>query len=297
LAEIRLPPTLLGVYDWMRAHACQHWTRRELAEALGIGYSTARYALEELTRRGLITRHVAWPPRRIFYHAYPPLPPPLPRLPPPPPKEEYIGDEETTGFDIYYNVEEEKYKIRDSTVIHIRYRYGRYRPSQELKVPDEIDKEEASRLVESGYAEWKLVRTEDKLLIEVTCSLEDYIEGHDIPITLELTGITLVEKMGIADISKLTARNSPIEKAVTKWLEDMVRDRPLEKPGWTKLAKSLIGTIDYAFMGQSEEPKRGYPCPKGAPDYPKIGVWLERRSRYIEYRKYPTVGCAEIEAE
>jgi DNA-binding Lrp family transcriptional regulator len=294
LAEIRLPPTLLKVYEWMRAHACEHWTRREVAEALGISYSTARYALEELATRGLITRHIAWPPRRIFYHAYPPLPPALPPLPPPPPKEEYIGDEETTGYDIFYNVEEEKYKIRDPTTIHVKYRYPPYRPSEELKIPEVISREEASKFVEWGYAEWKLVRTEDKLLIEVTCSLEGYMEGHDVPITLELTGITLVEKMGISDIALLTARNSPIEKAVFKWLEDMVRDRPLEKPGWTKLIKSLIGTIDYAFMGQSEEPKRKYECP--APDYKKIGVWLERKSRYIPYRKYPTVGCDIIEA-
>ncbi|MEM2338417.1 MAG: FaeA/PapI family transcriptional regulator [Candidatus Bathyarchaeia archaeon] len=254
---IALPPILARVYDWMRTHPCIHFSRREVAEALGISYYTARYALEELARRGLITKHVTWPPRRVFYHAYPPAPPPLPPPPPPPPKEEYIGSEETTGYDIFYNVDEEKYKVRD--------------PKTK-----------------------ELIRTEDKLLIEVTCSMEDYEEGHDVPISLELTGMTLVEKKGIAEIGRLTARNSPIEKAIDRWLIEPVRGTIME-PGWTKLEKRFIGTIDYAFMGASEEPKRAYPCP--APDYPKLRLWMERRSRYIEYRRYPTRGCAEVECE
>jgi hypothetical protein len=164
LAEIRLPPTLLKVYEWMRAHACIHWTRREVASALGISYSTARYALEELARRGLITRHIAWPPRRIFYHAYPPLPPALPPPPRPPPREELIGSEEETGYDIWFNLDTRTYMVREPKT-------------------------------------YRLIREERKICIELTASMKTE-GGHD-PITCEITVTTYVSGMGLSDVTRV----------------------------------------------------------------------------------------------
>jgi len=170
---------------------------------------------------------------------------------------ELIGTEQTTGYDILYNADMERYLVR-----HPRTK--------------------------------ELLRIENKLLIEVTCSIEDYMEGKDVPIALELTGMTLAQKMGKEEITKITDKEGPIKNAVFNWLMDLVKDRPAQKPGWEKLSKTLVGTIDFSYMGASEEPKREYPCK--APDYPKIRLWLERRSRYIEYRRYPTKGCAEVTA-
>ncbi|MEM2272574.1 MAG: hypothetical protein QXP56_07910, partial [Archaeoglobaceae archaeon] len=170
---------------------------------------------------------------------------------------EFIATEQTTGWDILYYSEGEKYLVR-------------HPKTKELQ------------------------RIESKLLIEITCSIEDYMEGHDVPIFLELTGATLVQKMGKKEITIITDKEGPIKNAVFNWLMDQVKDRPAQRPGWEKLSKTLVGTIDFSYMGASEEPKRNYQCK--APDYPKIRLWLERRSRYIEYRRYPPKGCGEVTA-
>lgn len=137
----------------------------------------------------------------------------------------------------------------------------------------------------------ELLRTEDILVIETTASVETNV-GHDIPITLEITAITQVEyneekdkEYDAAEIDRITSPDGPIESGLILWL---VRN------GWGEVARAF-DTIDHAFLGKTEQPKRGYPC---EPEfYPKIRVWLERRSRYVPHRRYPTSGCAEFDAE
>jgi len=266
----------------MRSRACQHLSRREVASALGISYSSARYCLERLARLDLITKHVAWPPYRVFYHVYPPAPPPPPP-PPPPVIEEYIGDEEPTGLDIYYNTDEKKYKVREPDIIHFRADYPPHRTSETLKIPDQIKDTEARKLIRLGYAEFKLVRTEDEIVIELTGSVETF-EDHDVPCTLEITAITTVKEKDASEITRITRREGPMEEGLISWLVINA---------WGELARRL-DTIDFAFIGKSIEKKRGYPCV--APNYKKCAVWMERRSRYVARRRYPSVGCDEFEA-
>lgn len=168
-------------------------------------------------------------------------------IPPPIPPEELIAPEEITGYNIYYHTQDLNYPIRH---------------------PDTNE----------------LIRTESELVIEITGSVETRT-GHDVPMVLEITAITTVAEADLAEITRITRRNGPIETAVINYLKG---------EGWGPLARAL-DTIDEAFLGKSIEEMRGYPCV--APDYPTIAIWLERRSRFIRKRRYPSSGCDEIEAE
>jgi ribosomal protein S25 len=238
LAEIRLPPTLLKVYEWMRAHACEHWTRREVAEALGISYSTARYALEELATRGLITKHVAWPPRRIFYHAYPPLPPAVPPPPKPPPGEELIGDEECSGYDIWFNLDTETYMVREPKT-------------------------------------YRLIREERKICMELTYSIETH-EGHEVPLIVEITTTTLVEKMGLSDLINVA---KDIDRRLKDWLIEN---------NWGNVIHAVTKTGE-AFNGEKHIEETGW-YPWIVPDYPRVYVYVEKKEpRRREYEGEFTV--------
>jgi hypothetical protein len=133
----------------------------------------------------------------------------------------------------------------------------------------------------------ELLRTEDILIIETTASVETSI-GHDIPETgpmLEITSITQVDETDSSEIDRITAAEGPIETGLITWLIH---------EGWGELARAF-DTIDHAFLGKTEQPKRGYPCQPD--DYPTIRLWMERRSRFVPHRRYPSTGCAEFEAE
>lgn len=73
-----------------------------------------------------------------------------------PPEEELVGDEECSGWDIYYNRETRKYSVRDPE-------------TKELK------------------------RTEDKICLEVTASIKTS-GGHDKPVLVEITCTTLIKE-------------------------------------------------------------------------------------------------------
>lgn len=131
----------------------------------------------------------------------------------------------------------------------------------------------------------ELVRVEDTLLIETTASLATDV-GHDVPVNLEITAITTVTETSASEVFRITKENGPIELALILWMKQDLKFGALAR---------AVDTIDHAFMGQSQEGTRGYPCP--APAYPTLGAWVERRSRYIGFRKYPKAGCDHIQAE
>lgn len=81
---------------------------------------------------------------------------------PPPLREEMIADEECTGYDIWFDLDEEVYNIRD---------------------PDTRE----------------LIRREDKICMELTASIETR-EGHDVPVVVEITCTCYVEEMSLSDL-------------------------------------------------------------------------------------------------
>ncbi|MEM2293384.1 MAG: hypothetical protein QXX41_08925 [Nitrososphaerota archaeon] len=152
---------------------------------------------------------------------------------------EFISVEAITGYLIYYSHEMAKYLIAD---------------------PDTRE----------------LLRIESGLVIETTGTIETNV-GHDVPITLEITAITNIEGMDLADIERIIREDGPIESAILEWMKS---------EGWGALARKMDPqSISHAFIGKTVEPKRNYIVT--APKYRKIAVWIERRSRYIPYRRYP----------
>ncbi|MHA1834982.1 MAG: hypothetical protein ACTSV7_13470 [Candidatus Baldrarchaeia archaeon] len=81
-----------------------------------------------------------------------------------PPEEEFVADEECTGNDIYYNMETDKYSVRD---------------------PDTN----------------KLIRTENKICMEFTASISTF-EGHDVPLIVEITATTYCDEMGLSELTE-----------------------------------------------------------------------------------------------
>jgi len=123
----------------------------------------------------------------------------------------------------------------------------------------------------------ELLRIEKGIVIETTGAIETEVGSTDTPISLEITAITNVEEMGLSDIERIIRADGPIESAILEWMK---------REGWGPLARKMDPeSISHAFMGKAEEPKRNYITT--APKYPKIAVWMERRSRYIPYRRYP----------
>jgi hypothetical protein len=95
-------------------------------------------------------------------------------------REEWIADEEITGLDIYYHLDEEVYHIRD---------------------PDTRE----------------LIRTEEELVIELTGSIVTEV-GHDIPTALEITAITTIKQKDNTEIKRITRREGPLESGLIGWL-------------------------------------------------------------------------------
>lgn len=84
---------------------------------------------------------------------------------PPPLREELIGDESCSGYDIYFDLDEKIYVVRD---------------------PDTRE----------------LIRREYKIAVALTASIRTGV-GHDVPITLEITAVTYISEMDSADIITL----------------------------------------------------------------------------------------------
>lgn len=76
-----------------------------------------------------------------------------------PVEEQWIGDEECSGYDIYYRFADKKYVVRDENKA--------------------------------------LVRVEDKICLELTASIETH-EGHDVPVVVEITSTTYVKEKDLS---------------------------------------------------------------------------------------------------
>jgi len=72
-----LTPPLKQVYDYLKTQPCHWLSTREVAEALGISYSSAYYRLKRLAALDYIAEHLAWivKPRirRRWFHYIPPF--------------------------------------------------------------------------------------------------------------------------------------------------------------------------------------------------------------------------------
>jgi len=82
--------------------------------------------------------------------------------PPPPPREELIGDEECSGYDIWFNLDTRKYVVRHP----------------ETKA---------------------FIREEEKICMELTASIETHT-GHEVPLIVEMTATTLVKDMSLSEL-------------------------------------------------------------------------------------------------
>lgn len=88
------------------------------------------------------------------------------KIPPPPaPPEELIGDESCSGYDIWFDLTDNIYRIRD---------------------PDTKE----------------LIREEDKIAVALTASIRTG-KGHDVPIALEITAVTYITEMSLSEIVTL----------------------------------------------------------------------------------------------
>jgi hypothetical protein len=74
-------------------------------------------------------------------------------------EEQWIGDEECSGYDIYYRFADKKYIVRDENKA--------------------------------------LVRVENKICLELTASIETH-EGHDVPVVVEITSTTYVKEKDLS---------------------------------------------------------------------------------------------------
>jgi hypothetical protein len=79
----------------------------------------------------------------------------------PPLEEQWIADEECSGYDIYYRFAGKKYVVRDENKA--------------------------------------LVRVEDRICLELTASIETH-EGHDVPVVVEITCTTYVEEQDLSTL-------------------------------------------------------------------------------------------------
>jgi hypothetical protein len=148
--------------------------------------------------------------------------------------EEFIGDEACSGYDIYYDPHAKIYRIRDPET-------------------------------------HELIREDKKLAVALTASIETKV-GHDVPITLEITAVTYVTKMGLTDLVTL---DKAMEKTTMQWLRDQ---------GWGALLHAFE-KIGIEYNGETHvEAIKLYPFT--VPDYPTLHFYVERKSRYIPKRIY-----------
>jgi hypothetical protein len=112
--------------------------------------------------------------------------------------EEWVGDESSTGYDIYYNSVKKVYSVR--------------KPRKGKQIVGE------------------LVREEKKIAIAYTASIKTG-GGHDKDLTVEITTVTAVKEMGRSDISEVERQ---LDKATEKYMYEKKWDNlmPLfEKKG------------------------------------------------------------------
>ena len=84
------------------------------------------------------------------------------KIVPPPVREERVADEECTGYDIFYDLDDKIYNIRD---------------------PETRE----------------LIRRENKICMELTASIETG-GGHDVPVVVEITCTCYVKEKGLTDL-------------------------------------------------------------------------------------------------
>jgi hypothetical protein len=153
--------------------------------------------------------------------------------------EQWLGDESCSGMDIFWNALTKQYVVRKP------------------RVRDQLIGE--------------LVRREKKLGISYTASIETS-EGHDVPLTVEITTVTLVKEMDSAAISQ-----------VEKQLDQKTMDYMI-KSAWGNLMPGFEKKgIEYNSKGHIDNI---HLYPFTVPDYPTAHVLIERKSRYIPERKY-----------
>jgi hypothetical protein len=153
--------------------------------------------------------------------------------------EEWLGDEACSGMDIFWNALDKQYVVRKP------------------RVKDQLIGE--------------LVRREKKLGLTYTGSIETS-EGHDVPLAVEITTVTLVREKDPAAIAE-------VERQLDrKTMDYMARN------AWANLMPSFEKKgIEY--NGEHHILKiRLYPFK--VPDYPTAHLLIERKSRYIPDRKY-----------
>lgn len=86
------------------------------------------------------------------------------KIPPPPVREERVADEGCSGMDIFFDLDDKIYNVRD---------------------PDTRE----------------LIRREDKICLELTASI-DTEEGHDVPVAVEITCTCYVTKLDLSTLIK-----------------------------------------------------------------------------------------------
>lgn len=153
--------------------------------------------------------------------------------------EEWLGDEACSGNDIWWNALNKQYVVRKPRT--------------------------------KGQLIGELVRREKKLGITYTASIETG-KGHDVPLTVEITTVTLVREKDLAAIAE-------VERQLDrKTMDYMVQN------AWANLMPSFEKK-GIEFNGEHHILNiRLYPFK--VPDYPTAHLLIERKSRYIPDRKY-----------
>lgn len=153
--------------------------------------------------------------------------------------EQLIGDEACSGNTIFYTALRKEYVVR-------KPKHG------EQLIGD-------------------LVRREKKLGLTYTASIETG-EGHDVPLDVEITAVTLVKEMEKDDV--LTVERE-MDKAVI---------RHLMETNWDNLMPSFEKKgVEY---NGEQHIRNIHLYPFRVPDYPTAHVLVERKSRYIPKRTY-----------
>jgi hypothetical protein len=171
---------------------------------------------------------------------------------------EYIGIEEPTGYEIYYQTAEKTYLI------------------QHPKTKE-------------------TVRTEDWLCIVWTGSVEtEDGRSTDIPLALEVTMITRIHEMNAEEVTDLVREDGDLDSEAMAHFYGEGWAAPIRKVGISYIGYSLvlknqyfeITTTVYDEHFRGTERRRRYSLYIEVPEYPTLRKYIERRSRYVAKRHY-----------
>jgi len=155
-----------------------------------------------------------------------------PPPPPPPPPEQFIADEECSGYSIYYDLDNEIYNVRD---------------------PDTKE----------------LIRSEEKICLELTASIDTH-EGHDVPLTVEITTTSYVKQKTIGE---LVTTERDTEKALRDYLIAI---------GFENVIKGFVKE-GVAYNGEKHIQQRGWYTWQ-VPDFGDTHAFIEKK--HPRERKY-----------